>query len=103
MRIACIRTHAVLGQTSADTRIRKAPKRYPSTPDHGRPTVRGRTARDGGDAARLCWTAAGRLDELKIGDLALKTSFQDTYDSLQTASFAHDPAHAPVARPLAWA
>jgi DNA-binding SARP family transcriptional activator len=35
-----------------------------------------------------------RLDELKTGDLAVRTSFQVSYDSLQTASRGADPARA---------
>jgi DNA-binding SARP family transcriptional activator len=35
-----------------------------------------------------------RLDELKTGDLAVRASFQVSYDSLQTAAYGTDPARA---------
>ena len=63
-------------------------------------------------AARRQWqiaTLAGRLrnqhrrlDELKIGDLAVRASFQVSYDSLQAARPRHRPgARLPAARPVA--
>ena len=63
-------------------------------------------------AARRSWriaTLAGRLrnehrrlDELRIGDLAVRASFQVSYDSLRTARQRHRPGpRVPAARPLA--